>query len=369
MCRGLAVLALLLAALTAVACEGDGGGGAPSDARGDGDVAPQDAAAAPDVLSIARFDGGRFDSAAADGAASDAPDGTAADGGDTVEPTDAPHADAPPLPTLTLEPGTLSFFSLPLGSLRYAVAGWDAQAATCATLIWDYSNTDHAAGAWCDELTPAFPYAIVYPNPTGRCDAWSPTTDLVTLDATGCVDFEDATPASLDLVDVEVLVSGPTFTGRILASNRGRRSPAPVSFGLRVAASAGPIVVQARDEWGLPGWLQVATDDGEPILAFDRCDRKSCGETVAPPCPAPVPEARTLAPGTAAAAVWATWDGRRRVDDADGDCRRRVYAESGAYRATFCYGTRAEADGRVADPACRTVRFAYPTPHVDIRIE
>lgn len=363
-------------ALLGVGCGGAGGSGAAGDTGGGPEIAARlpDAVGEPDVLRIAGLDLARGDAGEPDEDVWGGPDASRDGGGppddvpaDTADTADGEAWDGA---TLSLEPGSLSFFSLPVGSLRHAVSGWDAHTATCVSLIFDYSNTGHAPGAWCAAFGPQFPYVLVRPDPRGRCGDWDYGSDLVTGAVAGCVDFEGAAPGSMDLVDLDVRVSGLAFTGRILASNRERRYPQPVSFGLRLAPGAAA-VVQARDDWGLPGWLSLEGPEG-PLLAWDRCDLPTCGDSGAPPCPAG-PEVRRLeVPETGAAdprgSIWASWDGRLRVDDEEA-CRRRVYAEAGAYRATFCYGRQSDAAGHVTDPVCRTVEFRYPTSVVTWVVE
>ena len=360
-----------LVALVAACGGGTGGGGASHDSAGGADAGASDALrmSRPDVFRDVSRDagpeaGGPADAAPPDAAAPDAP-GT--DGGGDHD-ADTGGADVDSGPLLELEPGTLAFFSLPLGSLRYAVSGWDAIAGTCVSLIWDYSNTHHAPGAWCDGFGPQFPYVLVRPDLRGDCGDVATASDLVTLSASGCVDFARMTPSGVDLVDVEVRVAGPAFTGRIRAVNRDRRYPVPVSIGLKAAAGAGPVLVQVEDEWGLPGWLTLATADGS-FLPFDRCDRKGCGDRAEPVCPDTGPRVRTLDPAAGEAAVWVTWDGRYRVDDETEECRLRVFADPGEYRATFCWGRSADAEGRVVAPTCETVGFRYPTERLEWEIE
>ena len=104
-------------------------------------------------------------------------------------PSDLPH-DVPPLPSdLVLDPDSLTFFYLPIDSIRFAVSGHDPEAQVCVTLVWDFSNTGREPGAFCDDFGPGFPYAIVVPDTDGPCGAWDYAETHPVLNAEGCLDM------------------------------------------------------------------------------------------------------------------------------------------------------------------------------------
>ena len=322
----------------------------PPDTQADAQADAQ-ADVLPDSAPDARVDAG-LDAAARDAAA------------DVGFPLDATY-----VPILRLDRGTIRYFSLPIGSLRYAVSGWSAETANCVSLIWDFSNTGHAAGAWCDTQGPSFPYVLVRSSDRNDCDDWDYGSDLLTVSASGCVDFAGATPFSVDLVDVDVLVTGPTFTGRIVADDRDRRYPAPTNFGLLPPAGA-------ADEWfvdeltedGQPGWLTLRWD-GAPLAAFDACDLPRCDGTPAIPCGVVRAQARSL--GERGGAAWATWDGYVRTFDPERACVLRGFpTATGTYEVTACYGRQRDDEGlRVVSPQCRTTTFTFGVDVVPLTAE
>jgi hypothetical protein len=117
---------------------------------------------------------------------------------------------------LVLDPASLVFFDLPINSIRYAVAGYDASARTCVSIIWDYSNTGHATTRQCDNFGPQFPYVIIETETDDPCDSWTyGSTDVTVESVSGCVEFVD-----VKYVVVEVTVTSDIFTGTIYASNQ-----------------------------------------------------------------------------------------------------------------------------------------------------
>ena len=310
------------------------------------------AAAVLHLLAAAGCDAG---AGGADALAADARGGDLAGGSDGV----GSGADVASGPRLVLDPSTLTFFDLPIGSLRGAVSGFAPAAGLCVTIVWDYSNTGHAPGAWCDVFQPMFPYVLLVESHTGGCRDWDYAGNAEVTAATGCVDFALLAAASMNLVDVEVAVSSPLFTGTVVASNRAALAPSPVQFSLRASAGEGDAWVQTADDFGLPTWVSVERD-GDPLLLFDRCDLPLCGGS-AGVCGVVQHQVRNLAEGGTEGQVDLFWDGRERVESAAGDCRDRVPVGSGQYVAVFCWAAQRAASGvDLEDPTCVRVPFRYP---------
>jgi hypothetical protein len=283
-------------------------------------------------------------------------------------PPDAPvdsWADLGPLPsTLTLDPATLTFFGLPIGSIRFAVSGLDPAAHACVTLVWDYSNNDKHMGSHCDDFTvPGFPYVIVKWGTDGPCGYWDYWSGLTTVSALGCVDWGFGWWVGQDLVDVEVKVEGAGWTGTIVADNRHSQSPVPASLGIKYSTDVPESVwVQLVDDHGVPAWVTI-TKDGQPVAAFKPCDVPECGKE---------PGACTAEKGVLDFTGWkyqgemfVTWDGNVWTDVPDTGCVAATPAAPGAYEAEFCFGWQVdEAKTKVLSPWCKTVPFTWPTDMV-----
>ncbi len=276
-------------------------------------------------------------------------------GGSTTAPNE--------VDTLVLDPETLSFFGLPINSLRMAVAGHDPDARVCATIIWDYSNNGMSFGPHCDDFFPGFPYVVLETDTDGPCGAWDYGTDVQTVSASGCVDFAMLSPFGVDLADVEVVVASDAFTGSIRVDSHAAAVPAPVSFGISYTTDIPESVwVQSGDDLGLPGWVDVRDDDDLPVWLFDRCDIPICDEGGGA-CGQALPQVLDVTQGGYGGQVFVTWDGHRRALVASGDCLERVPAPPGDYVARFCFGwsvTEPGPGGEVLDPWCEEVPFTLP---------
>src|SRR6185436_1999669 len=68
------------------------------------------------------------------GAAGAGPGDASRDGSDENNP-------GPPV-LITLDPGSLQIYDLPINSVRFTAAGIDASTGRCAAIIWDYSNNE-----------------------------------------------------------------------------------------------------------------------------------------------------------------------------------------------------------------------------------
>ncbi|MEW5855696.1 MAG: hypothetical protein AB2A00_43375 [Myxococcota bacterium] len=263
---------------------------------------------------------------------------------------------------ITLDPDTLTFFALPINSLRYAVSGYDPTRSACATIIWDYSNTGTFAGAHCNDFGPSFPYVVLSLDESGPCGRWEYAGNVEVDSAEGCVDFAGSSPVSVDLVDVDVHVTSETFTGRVVANNRDSFTPRVVTLGIHYLTDVPEDVwAQVADESGLPTWVQVF-HDGEPVMMFDGCDVPICGQGGGV-CGVAQPVARNITGTDYEGRIHLNWDGRVRVLDATGTCRSAVPAEAGDYTARFCVGYTVQ-DNVVQNPFCQEIPFTMPTDEV-----
>lgn len=181
--------------ITPPAASGAGGAGAAgSPAGGGGGASPL-----PGDAGVDASDGG--------GGASGS-----AGGGGFYEPDSSPGG---PLPVL-IAPQSIVFFSPPVGSLRYAAAGYDPATRICAVIIWDYSNNELEPGLHCDDFGtyPDFPYVVVQEEVQNCDNAQGDYAGLVPEVASGCFD-----PLT-DSVDVELEVFAIPSFYRIIMSNQ-----------------------------------------------------------------------------------------------------------------------------------------------------
>lgn len=284
-------------------------------------------------------------------------------------PPDAPDpGDVPPLPArLDLDPATLSFFSLPIGSIRYAVAGLDRDARTCATLVWGLYDGSTGGAATCDGSWPGLPYVVLERGTDGPCTAWDYGSTLSTVSMDGCADWGQASPAGVDLADFEVAVERPDDAPLVVSARaRAAVDPVPVSLGFRYATDVPEnLFIQSGDDYGQPSWAQVLGPDGQPRMIFDRCDVPSCDTPDAGVCGIAFRSVRNVTNGSYSGQAWLTWDGRFREMDAGGQCRKAVPAPAGDYTLRVCFGWQTgDAPGgngpEVKDPTCREVPFTLP---------
>jgi hypothetical protein len=267
---------------------------------------------------------------------------------------------------LVLDPSTLTFFGLPINSVRFAVSGYDPDAKVCVTIIWDFSNNGEYEGAHCDDFYPSFPYVIIIPDAKGQCGQWDYGSNIAMVKAEGCVDFDDFAPAGMDLVDVSVQVQSPMFTGTIIADNRTVKTPQPVSFGLAYITDIPEnVYVQKSDELGLPAWLKVKKD-GKEIWLFDRCDIPLCDKPSGV-CGAALPTVLNITNNSYSGSVYLTWDGKIRTVDPVKNCLKSSPAETGNYTAEFCFGWQVQGYGApatVVNPICKELDFTLPAEKV-----
>ncbi|MBM4394263.1 MAG: hypothetical protein FJ087_01075 [Deltaproteobacteria bacterium] len=274
---------------------------------------------------------------------------------------------AAPADEIRLAPATLSFYGLPIGSVRFAVSGRDPEKHACATIVWDFSNTDHALRAHCHDFSDHFPYVIVKTGTDADC-GWDYGTDLAVTKADGCVDFAAFGPASLDLVDVDLEVAGAGFAGRIVADNRATYSPTPVNLGIRYSTDVPEdVFVQSSDSFGLPAWVKVRPKGGEPLHLFPLCSSPVCGEEPGGVCDEAFHKVENITGTSYRGSVWLTWDGRAWAMDPDAGCWVSAPALPGDHVAEFCFGWKVSdgpAGQDVVDPFCHEVPFTLPTEEV-----
>ena len=125
----------------------------------------------------------------------------------TGETTGAPDG-------LVLDPETLVFFELPIGSIRYAVGGFDPAQQTCVTIIFYHPGEQEH----CDDFkvgdTFGFPYVYIYPSPIASCTDWDYGGNVQLDAATGCMQVVELSPTMIT-IDMQLTVSGAAFTGTI----------------------------------------------------------------------------------------------------------------------------------------------------------
>jgi len=310
------------------------------DASFDSSIAGTPDALPPDTANLADV------GAPGDGAADTAPDAAA----------------AAPLAVLTLDPKTLTFFGLPINSIRFAVAGLDPIAHACVSLIFDYSNTGAYYGSHCDDFHGGFPYVIVDMNTDGPCQAWTYGGPGAVKSAKGCVDFAMLGHADRDLGDLEVQVDTPSFTGLVRVDNRTATTPNPISFVLNYVSDVPEnVYVQQFGEHGAPDWVRIRKD-GKPVVAFDRCDTPTC-DSPGTICASVEHRIVNFTQNANKGNVALTWDGRLRTLDTAKGCMVATPAPAGNYTATFCFGSQVMATGSVGDvvsPTCFDKPFTLP---------
>jgi len=289
---------------------------------------------------------------------------------DAADVADA-DLDVPPLPaSLVLDPDSLSFFGLPIDSIRFAVSGHDPDARVCVTLVWDFSNTGRTEGPFCDDFGPGFPYAIVHRDTDGPCGGWAygGTVDVVASE--GCLDMAGFGPTSMDFADIRATLETGDGQTVVTVDNRDAFPVPPVFFGLSfVGETPRDAWVQTGDDFGLPTWVSVR-EDGVPFVLYDRCDVPVCGDSSGV-CGIAWHRVVNVTDGGASGTIWQTWDGHRREIDETGMCWERVAAPSGTYTARFCYGdevSEVDIGPDVLDPHCTDVEFTMPTDRVELQV-
>jgi hypothetical protein len=135
-------------------------------------------------------------------------DGTTSSGGDVLE----------------LDPQTLVYFELPIGSIRYAVGGHDPARDTCVSIIFSISGPIQEE-PHCDDFDlsngpSGFPYVLITPAASPPCEQWDYAPNVEAVAASGCVQLHPfVEPLHID-IDMAIEVDGQLFTGTILVNNQ-----------------------------------------------------------------------------------------------------------------------------------------------------
>jgi hypothetical protein len=120
---------------------------------------------------------------------------------------------------LVLDPDTLVVFELPINSLRYAVSGFDADHATCVSIIFTYPGDEQH----CDDFMVGddlgFPYVFVTPDAAPPCMDWDYQGNVQLDAASGCMQLTDPAPPAIT-IDMTLEVSGAPFTGTISVASK-----------------------------------------------------------------------------------------------------------------------------------------------------
>lgn len=267
--------------------------------------------------------------------------------------------------TLTLDPASLQFGSLPIGSYRPMISGYDQVARTCVSLIWMYDNP--GSGGFCDTFPDSMAYAVLTPDTDGPCGQWEYGGDWVITDLVGCADWSEFGAGHLDVADFTATLSAyeagvvaPSVT--VTVDNRAASTPPPVTLGLRYSTDIPEDVwLQSGDVYGLPGWLRVYRD-GVPLVLFDRCDLPVCGEGGGV-CGIAFQTVTNLTNTSYGGDAFLTWDGLVRVEDPVDLCWKHEIAPPGEYEFEACFGwTTEETDAGtvVKNPYCVKQPFNLP---------
>lgn len=121
-------------------------------------------------------DAGVLDAGPADGSTGDAsPDG-ATDPGAPIR--------------VNIDASSIVFFRLPIGSTRYAAAGFDPNTRVCASIIWSYSNNLLEVERHCDDflIDRNFPYVVLETEREEPCPYLWDYGGLNPISASGCID-------------------------------------------------------------------------------------------------------------------------------------------------------------------------------------
>lgn len=288
-----------------------------------------------------------------------------------------------PQPTngLHLDPDTLNFFSLPIGSIRTAVAGRAQGTNTCVTVVFDYSNRFLPTPARCGNFEEAPPYVVLTPNaPPGPCTEWDYGSQHEFVSMDGCVDFEELGTVgvpSINLADFTLTVreamGGPETV--IHVDNRDTYDPRPVSLTLKyVTDQAGePIFAQRSDVNSELGWLELEGDN-TPVPLRMGCNMGACQNSPIQPPACGFNEGQTfnLIPAQGfSGSLSFTWTGQTMNMPTANDCHVPQNAHPRDYAVRGCFGFSSMETGQgsfVASPRCQETLFRYPTDRVEILV-
>lgn len=272
----------------------------------------------------------------------------------------------PVVPTaLTLDPASLLFGSLPIGSYRPMISGYDPVARTCVSLIWYYDSP--WSGGFCDAFPDFMAYAIITPDTDGPCGQWEYGGDWTITTLDGCADWAEFGAGHLDLADFtatltayETGLDAPTFS--VTVDNRSETTPPLLTLGLSYSTDIPEDVwIQSGDAYGLPDWVHVSRD-GQRLVLFDRCDLPVCGEGGGV-CGQAFQTVTNLTNTSYGGDAYLTWDGLMRVEDPENGCWKREVAPPGEYEVEACFAWAAEETDVgtvVKDPFCVKQTFSLP---------
>ncbi len=120
---------------------------------------------------------------------------------------------------LVLDPSTLVIFELPIGSIRYAVAGHDPGHNTCVSIIFMYPGMEEH----CDDFDVGeggmFPYVVITPDAGPPCMDWDYAGNVTVDAASGCMQVTSEFPLAIT-IDMNLSVSGDIFSGTIAVANK-----------------------------------------------------------------------------------------------------------------------------------------------------
>lgn len=261
--------------------------------------------------------------------------------------------------TMVVDPSTLRFFALPVGSIRGAVSGYAPEQDACVIAVWLYAyvpGIDNSSATRCahDEFEPDI---IVVPNPPdpANCDQhWELASNVEPIEPIdGCMGWTEL-GSRFDYVDLEMKVSGDAFEGRIVMSNHGVDGLNPVVVGVEVSEDFEFVEAFLRYNVGCQsegmGWLRLFRD-GEPMIT-DRDQGPCDGEC------AFVPDSY-FDINTTRRAYYTLWSGRIQ----DSDCNNVPMSGEG-WSARWCYGHDIreldESSVEVINPMCEEVPFELP---------
>jgi hypothetical protein len=276
-----------------------------------------------------------------------------------VNPVTCERPEVQPGTTYNLDPATLIFGSLPIGSYRPMISGYDQAWRTCVSLIWYFDSP--WSGGFCDQYPDFMPYAIITPDVEPPCGQWEYGGGWGITALDGCADWaefgaghENLADFTATLTPAEAPASPAPVTVRV--DNRALSTPPLVTLGLRYSTDIPEDVwVQSGNDYGLPDWFRVYRD-GLPVLLFDRCDLPVCGQGGGV-CGAALPTVWNLTHGSYGGQAFLTWDGLLRVEDPGNDCWKLEPAPAGEYEIEACFGWQVESEG--TDAIHGTVKNPY----------
>jgi hypothetical protein len=270
--------------------------------------------------------------------------------------------DQPGSEVWTVDPRSITFFSLPINSLRYAVAGYIPEARACVAAIWSADAVGPASQRLHCEGAGVHPYLHIELDQDGPCTNWGYSGNLPHVAPyEGCVDFGGVDDGvGINYADLGFTVQSDQLSGHITMTNLTQFA-APVPVGLRYNVGAATnLYLQARDAQGRRGWFRLKDAQGRRLEVDDPCGVPACGQEATACAP---PQAEVLAAEGRTGLKMDHWDGYLRVMRPGQGCFERVAAWTwgGPLTAELCYGTGSEqADGGTLITGQRCIEVAVP---------